>query len=102
MSVIDRVTGADGVCGGEIGDCCDGDSRSCGVNGDGVVRRRRAGVVGSIGCGGIEVVGGAVRESRCDEAPVPIVVREALGNELSRRASSLDLSLINILIADRA
>jgi hypothetical protein len=28
--------------------------------------------------------------------------KEALGNELSRRASSLDLSLINILIADRA
>jgi hypothetical protein len=30
------------------------------------------------------------------------VAKEALGNELSRRASSLDLSLINILIADRA
>jgi hypothetical protein len=29
-------------------------------------------------------------------------LREALGNELSRRSSSLDLSLINILIADRA
>jgi hypothetical protein len=28
--------------------------------------------------------------------------KEALGNELSRRSSSLDLSLINILIADRA
>ncbi len=29
-------------------------------------------------------------------------IKEALGNELSRRASSLDLSLKNILIADRA
>lgn len=32
----------------------------------------------------------------------PAGIREALDNELSRRAPSLDLSLINILIADRA